>query len=287
MTVSDDNLTSTHKADFGDIYSAPDPRPYFSSLLALDYQIPQRATSVVERVLHLAATEDGPPRMLDLCCSYGINSAMLFGPDGPAAAARRYTSAEVASLTSAELAAADRRYYRPRRVPAHVTGLDVSSSGVGYGLAAGLLDAGFVADLEASDPSPEVAAALRDTRLVVCTGGYGYVGPATFGRILSSVADPSTLWLVVFVLRVFDYAPTAELLTEHGLVTERLPGTYPQRRFADPDEQRAALEDVRSRGLDPTGLEADGWFHAECFLTRPASCVSGTPASSPSAGLAG
>lgn len=277
MTVSDGNLTATHKADFGDIYSAPDPRPYFSSLLALDYQIPQQATPVVERVLDLAADEGGPPRVLDLCCSYGVNSAMLFGPDGPAPAARRYASPEVASLTSAELAAADRRYYRPRRVPAHVTGLDVSSAGIGYGLDAGLLDAGFVADLEAGGPSADLGGAVRDVRLVVCTGGYGYVGPATFRRLLSAVADASALWLVVFVLRVFDYAPTVELLAEHGLVTVRLPGTYPQRRFADPEEQRAAVEDVRSRSLDPTGLESDGWFHAECFLTHPATAVTRTP----------
>lgn len=262
--------TATHKADFGDLYTAPDPRPYFTSLLALDYQIPQRATPVIESVLDLARERDGrPPHVLDLCCSYGISSAMLFAPDGPAAAARRYASPEVGALTSAELAAADRDHYRPRRVPARVTGIDASSAGIGYGLDAGLLDAGWVADLEADDPPADLAADLRDVDVVVCTGGYGYIGPATFRRVLDAVADPAGLWLVVFVLRVFDYAPAAALLAEHGLATERLPGTFPQRRFADAEEAAAAMTDVRRRGLDPAGLEAEGWFHAECFLSGP------------------
>ena len=76
--------------------------------------------------------------------------------------------------------------------------------------------------------------------------------------------------LVVFVLRVFDYGPIAAVLAERGLVTEKRPGTFPQRRFADAAEQEAAVHDVRARGLDPTGKEADGWYHAECFVSRPA-----------------
>ena len=42
-----------------------------------------------------------------------------------------------------------------------------------------------------------------------------------------------------------------------------------QRRFASADEQRAAIEDVERRGLDTTGMESDGWFYADCFISRP------------------
>ena len=78
----------------------------------------------------------------------------------------------------------------------------------------------------------------------------------------------------MFVLRVFDYAKVAALLKEYGLVTERLPLTFPQRRFVNDGERTAAIRDVKRRGLDPAGKEADGWYHADCFLTRPAAAAS-------------
>jgi hypothetical protein len=104
---------------------------------------------------------------------------------------------------------------------------------------------------------------------IVCTGGVGYIGERTFGRLLDLV-DVARLRLVVCVLRVFDYGPITELLAGRGLVTERR-GTFPQRRFADAAEQAAAVHDVRARGLDPTGHESDGWFHADCFVSLPPS----------------
>jgi hypothetical protein len=66
-------LTSTNKTDFHTIYSRPDPRAYFGVLAPLGYQIPQRALPVIETVL----AASGARTMLDVCCSYGINAALL------------------------------------------------------------------------------------------------------------------------------------------------------------------------------------------------------------------
>jgi mannose-1-phosphate guanylyltransferase len=137
-----------------------------------------------------------------------------------------------------------------------------------------VVQAGVLLDLLAEN-HPELAAGLREVDLVMCSGGVRYIGERSFDRILGAVADPSRLWLATFVLRVFDYAPIAGVLARHGLVTERLPGTtFPQRRFADRDEAEAALHDVVARGLDPSGKEADGWYHADCFVSRPAGTTS-------------
>jgi hypothetical protein len=103
---------------------------------------------------------------------------------------------------------------------------------------------------------------------VICTGGVGYVGHRTFARLLQ-ILDLSDLWFVVFVLRVFDYSPIAGLLAESGLATERWPGTYRQRRFSNAAEQAAVVSELQERGLDPAGKEADGWYHAECWVSRP------------------
>lgn len=270
--LHDGARTGDSKADFTDIYAQPDPRAYFRTLRPLDYQIPQQAMPVVDAVL-AASERDGHPRpVLDVCCSYGINAALLrFAVDLDGIGARCCNPAR-APLTPDELIADDAAFYaaRPGRdLP--VYGLDASKPAIDYAVSAGLLTDGWAENLEADDPSPALAAGLREVGLVVCTGGVGYIGPRTFERIVAGVGEPGDLWLAVFVLRVFDYSEIAATLDGFGLVTEQVPGvTFPQRRFADGGEATAAVHDVVARGLDPTGKEADGWYHADCFVTRPA-----------------
>jgi SAM-dependent methyltransferase len=278
MNVPEAPLTGTSKANFDDIYGQPDPRRYYTVLAGLDYQIPRRALPVFRAVLE-ASRRDGRTRtVLDVCCSYGINSAHLFAPEGPAGPAGWYAGGEVAGLSPAELAEADRRRHAGRHGGLTVLGLDASEPAIGYARRAGLLANGWAQDLESGDPSPDMAAGLADVGLIISTGGVGYVGRPTFQRLLRAVRDPADLWLAVFVLRVFDYAPIADLLSGYGLVTENLGMTFRQRRFADDTERQAAIHDVRARGLDPAGIEASGWYHAECFVTRPAAEAARVPA---------
>ncbi|MDI2029170.1 class I SAM-dependent methyltransferase [Saccharopolyspora sp. TS4A08] len=251
-----------HKADFSDIYAQPDPRAYVSTLKRFEYQIPQRATPIFREVIGAAR----PARVLDVCCSYGINSALLKSSGDPREVLDRYTGPSAERSSTAELAAADRHDFAD---DLDIVGLDVSEPAIAYGRRAGLLTDGWAENLETTDPSPELAKGIADTGLIISTGGVGYVGLPTFERLLAAINRPDELWLAIFVLRVFDYSAITELLADHGLTTERLPGTYPQRRFADDTEQQAAIHDVQRRGLDPEGLEADGWYHAHCYLTRP------------------
>lgn len=254
--------TDQHKADFSDIYAQPDPRAYVSTLTRFEYQIPQRATPIFREVIGAAR----PGRVLDVCCSYGINSALLKSSRDPSEVLDRYTDPSVARWSAAELAAADREELTGEL---DVVGLDVSEPAIAYGREAGLLADGWAENLETTDPSPDLVKGVADTGLIISTGGVGYVGRPTFERLLGAIDRPHELWLAIFVLRVFDYSEIAGLLADHDLVTERLPGSFPQRRFADEAEQQAAIHDVERRGLDPTGREAAGWYHAHCYLTRP------------------
>lgn len=264
----DEGLTADRKADFSSIYDRPDPRAYFGTLMSLDYQITQQALPVVEQVL----AEAGPRTVLDVCCSYGINASLLRCAVDLAEVGSRNTDPARAALPTEDVIAQDAAFYaeRLRHPECTVLGLDASGPAIDYGVRTGLLADGWAEDLESTDPSPALAAGLRDVGLVVCTGGVGYIGRPTFERIVRAVGDPADLWLAVFVLRVFDYDDIVESLAGFGLVTERLPQTFPQRRFADRAEADAAIHDVRRRGLDPAGKEADGWFHADCYLSRPA-----------------
>ncbi|MCW2721858.1 class I SAM-dependent methyltransferase [Pseudonocardia sp.] len=266
--MTDEARTATSKADFSTIYAQPDPRAYFRALMPLEYQVPQRALPVVEALV----AASGSRTVLDVCCSYGINAALLRHDLDLAAIGARATDPARAALPPGELIRDDAVFYAGhlRRPDLAVLGLDASAPAIDYGLRTGLLTNGWAEDLEDAGPSPALAAGLREVDLVVCTGGVGYIGERTFDRILGAVGDPSRLWLATFVLRVFDYAPIAKTLAGYGLVTERVPGmTFPQRRFADSDESDAAQADVAARGLDPAGKEGSGWFHADGYVTRP------------------
>ncbi|SFT05096.1 hypothetical protein [Saccharopolyspora flava] len=254
--------TGDHKADFSDIYARPDPRAYVSTLKRFEYQIPQRATPIFREVIGAAR----PARVLDVCCSYGINSALLKSSGDLDSVLDRYTGPAAARSTTAELAEADRRELDS---DLDIIGLDVSEPAIAYGRRSGLLTDGWAENLETTDPSPELVKGVADTGVIISTGGVGYVGLPTFQRLLTAIERPEQLWLAIFVLRVFDYGDIAALLADHGLTTERLPGTYPQRRFADEAERRAAVHDVERQGLDPEGREADGWYHAHCYISHP------------------
>lgn len=261
--VDEGTQTGEQKADFTDVYQGRDPRAYFRTLVPLEYQVPQHALPVVESVL-----EQHPGTVLDVCCSYGINATLLrhdVDLDGLGAHA---VDPGRAGLAPDQVIAEDAAWFaaRRRRPELRVLGLDVSRPAIDYAVATGVMADGWAEDLEAADPSPSLIDALAGVSLVLCTGGVGYVGPATFDRIRTHAPDA---WVLAFVLRVFPYDDVAAALAGHGLVTEKLPGSFPQRRFADAAEADAALHDIALLGLDPAGREADGWFHAEAFLSRP------------------
>ena len=114
-------------------------------------------------------------------------------------------------------------------------------------------------------------AAMEFSPRALYSGGVGYVGPSTFRRLLAAIEAPERLWIVAVVLRVFSYDKITAVYDNYGLVMEKLEGVHlRQRRFGSVEEQSAAVADVVSRGLDPAGLETEGWFYAECYVTRPA-----------------
>lgn len=281
--VSQAEAPADGKADFDHIYNAPDPRAYYRTLCALDYEIPQLALPVVQALLSAQAAVDPEParqqRVLDVCCSYGINAALLRLDLSLDELHRRYTSTQADDLSPDELARADAELFAELRQPAapRVTGLDIADSAVDYGVRAGLIADGWAEDLQSEDPSAGLVTELADVDLVLTTGGVGYVTEPTFDRLLST-DRPTPPWVAAWVLRIYPYDAIAETLSEHGLVTEKLDGvTFRQRRFASADEQAAAVDGVTALGLDPTGLEADGRFYAELFVSRPAADAAQQP----------
>ena len=268
------HLINSAKADFSAIYASPDPRDYFRVLGGLDYMIPHLAQPVFEQLVEARKRFTGRPvTVLDLGCSYGVNGALLKYPLRFDQLHERYAMPALRGLSPDALATLDRNYYGawPTRADVRVVGLDVSGAAVRYAERCGAIDQGIVADLEKRDLSPDEAHLLATVDLVISTGCVGYVTARTFDRIMPQAAGRAAPWVASFVLRMFDYAGIAKSLAGYGLATEKFNGaTFIQRRFRDGDEMRATVAALSQRGLTPRDKEADGVFHAELFVSRPA-----------------
>lgn len=268
------------KADFDHVYNRSDPRAYFKTLGQFDYQIPGHAQQVFTRVLAACARhQPGITRVLDLCCSYGINAALLNHELSLEDLYARYRSPELASMTSEEVRDADSVFFKDRRrsdaVP--VIGLDVADQAATYADQVGLLEDGFAENLEDGAPSPQLAEALRDVDLLLVTGGVGYITATTFRRVLACTRG-QTPWVAAFALRWVDYGSVTAALAEHGLVTETLTGyTFIQRRFVSPEERAYVLDTLVRMGIDPAGKETEGHYHADLYVSRPRRVVANNP----------
>ncbi|MFI8242411.1 hypothetical protein ACIF83_34955 [Streptomyces sp. NPDC085866] len=262
------------KSRFDDIYGRPDPRAYFRRLAPLEYEIPHHAQPVFRQAAtERAALDDGRahgPAVLDLCCSYGINAALLNHDVTLAEMYERYTSPDSQTMSTAELKASDKEFYAGRRRPdpVPVFGLDVSAPAVQYALEVGLVDAAFTDDLEQGSTSPGLSRALADVGLMTLTGGGSYITARTFTALLDGARRP--VWINAFVLRTVSYRPIARALAVRGLnTTVDVSRTYPQRRFTDEQERRYAIAAVRALGGDPAGCEENGRFYSLHYKSRP------------------
>ncbi|WP_369394423.1 hypothetical protein AB5J72_48005 [Streptomyces sp. CG1] len=208
--------------------------------------------------------------MLDVCCSYGINAALLNHDVTLAELYGRYTSPAHQKMSAPELAARDKEFYAERRRPdtVPVFGLDVAAPAVHSALEVGLLDAGFTDNLEQCSPSPRLSRALAEVGLITLTGGSSYITATTFTALLNGARRP--VWVSASVLRTVSYHPIVQALAAHGLrTTVDASRTYPQRLFTGESERRYAIAAVRALGHDPAGREENGRFHSLHYESRP------------------
>ncbi len=278
------SAAETGKADFSHIYDRPDPRDYFRTLSRHDYEIPQRAQPVFETIFSALQADGGEPlRALDLCCSYGVNAALLRCDLHLDDLVKRYAGPELADLSADEMYMADKDYYADRVRPdaVHVSGLDVAANAVAYACRVGLLDNGWAENLEDGQPSNELARELDHVDVVISTGGIGYITERTLGQVVRTRPGRQAPWVAAFVLRQFSYDAISAELEQHGLVTEQLHGvSFPQRRFASDAERDAAMCAVVERGLDPSKHEETGRYYADFYLSRPRDAAAREPVDS-------
>jgi hypothetical protein len=262
------------KARFDHVYNQADPRGYFQALRDLEYKAPAHGERVfarlVQRRREYLDREDVV--VLDLCCSYGVNAALLNHDLTLDALYARYSLPELAMLSTDELVVADRAFYNEHRRPhpVQVVGIDVADQAVTYAQRVGLHWAGCSENLEKGKPSSALAHLLTGVDLITVTGGIGYITERTFDRVLRYVSAESGCWVAAFALRWTPYERITEVLGRYGLATEQLnEHTFRQRRFVDDTERDYVLGELESMGIDPTGKETEGWYHSNFYFSRP------------------
>jgi hypothetical protein len=279
MANKQHQFSAAHKANFTDLYNQHSPRSYFAALKPLEYTIPQQVLPLIQKLHQLSGQSATSSAILDVCCSYGINGGLLRHQVNIDTWTAHYTGSE---LSAKEQVLADKEFFASRARPSRpvVLGFDKADHAVRYALDVGLIDAGWVADLEHEDPSPELCRALQDINLVICTGAVGYLTSRTFDRIMAAIGGSSKPWVLSTVIRTSSYDEIGTKLGEHGLVTEKLPGVVlRQRRFASAQEQGDAVAQVVALGVDPIGFEDKGYLCADVYISRPFAETSKPPIS--------
>lgn len=269
------------KADFSELYVRPDPNALFDVLSPLQYQVPQHALPVIEQVL----ARGGGGTVLDVCCSYGLNAALLCHDLDLVELGKWMTAPERQALSTAEIIEQDRAMFarRRRRTDLCVLGLDTSGPAVEYARRAELIANGWSEDLECDAPSEQLAQGITNVDVLVCTGGVGYVGASTFDHIFRAIARPSEAWVVASVLRAVDYRPIANALRRYGLQTRKVPGgPVRQRQFISAEEATSAVAQAVSTGHDVAGLEESGWFYADIYVSGASGFIDDLRLNSPS-----
>jgi hypothetical protein len=266
------HFDATGKISLDHIYTQPDPRAYFSTLRELDYRIPQLAKPYFMKLIHecrrsrrILAVD-----ILDIGCSYGINAALLKCDVTMDELYERYCGLDARAQTRSMLLTRDRELVRSRNRLncARFVGLDISRSALSYALLAGFLDGAVHADLEERDPTERQRKQFAGTDLVISTGCLGYISDRTISRVVGA-SEERKPWMAHFVLRMFPFEPVVEGLAGLGYETVRLERVFKQRRFASTEEQSLVLDTLSTVGVDPRGLEADGWLYAQLYISRP------------------
>lgn len=260
------------KTNFDATYDRPTPQAYYYTLRGLDYRLPELARPFIKRSLSAVRRSRSRDRlkMIDLCCGYGVNAALLNHDIDMQDLYDRCADGPDERLPVPMIVERDRGLFARRRrspIEADVIGVDVAANALAYARNVGLLAEGLALDLEREDPDAPTRALFADADIVTVTGGLSYIGEASFGRMLDCFPNDRRPWIVWFPLRHVNVDGVTDTLARFGLTTEFVT-TLPQRRMSDARERQLVLHQLREAGLDPKD-ESEGYLHALCAISRP------------------
>ncbi len=265
-------FASPGKADFSAIYNKPDPRAYYQALAPYTYVLPQHAATYFRRCIDALSKRSAPVRVVDLCCGYGVNGALLGHELTMSELYARYACDPwMAEASSDEIVDADRYFFESKQ---HLNrgfrmiGVDAAERAVRFARQTNLIDQGLSIDLENNDLTNEAADLLADADLVTVTGGVGYIGANTFGR-LTELWQDRLPWFAFFASRYVNVDGVLRTLNDAGLKLEFGQRPLPHRKFVDNTERAYVLDELEAAGKSTDLERTRGMIHSRFFLARP------------------
>lgn len=259
--------------DLSHLYNAPDPRPYYAALRALDYQTPRHIQRLARWCCSQRQALFGGDTMwaIDIGCGYATNAAGLRHGIEPCDLFARYDDPEIAALDTDGLHHTDRAHFSDVLEKAvHIAGIDTAHNALRYGTQVGLLGAAFSDDLTNAKPSPELTGIIRQTAVVMESGAPIFILPYILDSILSVATEKNRPWLVTAPPRYTDISVYRKILNKHGYVLQQAhPHSLPHRRFSSDQEMQDVIADQAAMGLDNHLEESEGYIRVELFLARP------------------
>ncbi len=273
---SDDDFSGINEAkiDLGSIYDRPDPRAYFSTLQKLDYTIPTNAKPLFQKLISQLRRQRGQQEVcvLDLGCSYGVNAALLKHDLSMEELYDHWTQDELTQASPEEVIEVDQQFFADLHDHENlkVIGIDQAENAIAFAEETGLVDEGLPINLEQEALPVSVRRDIVPVDLMISTGCVGYVTEKSFEQLMEPLTERRSAWIANFVLRMFPFDRIERVLGDWGYRTEKLVDQYfKQRNFASAEEQEQVVEQLKSRDVDPTGMEAEGQAVAEFYLSRP------------------
>ena len=262
------------KIDMGSIYDRPDPRAYFNALQSWITIFPPTPSRCSKSSFPGFVRQRGQEEVcvLDLGCSYGVNAALLKHDLSMDELYDHWTHDELAQATPEEVVEKDHQFFSELQDPEDlkVIGIDQAENAVAFAEEIGLVDEGLPINLEEETLTADARRDIVPVDLMISTGCVGYVTEKSFERLMQPLTERRPAWIANFVLRMFPFDGIERALGDWGYRTEKLAGRYfRQRKFASAEEQEQVVEQLRSQDIDPTGLESEGRFVAEFYLSRP------------------
>ncbi len=267
------DLDNTGKIILDDIYDAPNPSNYYNTLSQLKYQIPERAKPVFQNLIreYRQQSHKEKVRILDIGSSYGVNAMLLKCDTDMASLNLHYAELKSKNISTSQMIKQDELFIK-NNVKDHnleILGLDKASNAIEYAIRAKILDGGVDDNLEDNRPSLEAMKTLEKIDIITSTGCIGYVTEKTLKWLLK-INSPKSPWMINFVLRMFPFDEVSSELEKFGYTTEKIEKIkFPQRKFANKKEEKQVLKRLEELGIDPTGYEANGWFYANAYISRP------------------
>jgi len=260
------------KASFDDVYTAPTPHGYLQNMTAVDYRMTDLMNPFVSAVVDASATTDGPVKVLDVGCSYGISGALLKTNCAYGDLAEFYR--DEASPEFSACVTETRRWLgsRSQREDVEVVGFDSSEPAIKFAAASNMIDAGIACNLEAHESQLTLAerSLVQQCDVLLSTGAIGYVTDRTVGPLLEEFGHGGHGALgpvaIISVLELFDPEPIARSFTDHGFRFGPLSVRLPQRRFADEAERRGVIGTLQQRGLPTAAQESENTMFANLWI---------------------